>query len=331
MSKQEAKQVRTRLEEVVPRRAPFVIYLDPCGACNFKCNFCPCNISGERAAERHAVMSWELFEKIAADLDAFEGQVSVINLYGFGEPLLNPRIADMVRVLKENHCCREVRITTNASLLTEEKSWALIEAGVDLVRVSVEAISTEGYQELCGVKIDFSEIVRNIETFYRISVRGGGTSKVSAKIVSAALKTEEDKKRFSEIFSPITNFYYVEEIEPIWSEFEEMKMPSGGLADRCYQAGERREICSMPFTDMCIHSNGIVGACCSDWKFATEYGDVNREHLSEIWNGKRHREFQCAMLARKPIPFCAACMRKPPDRIEEPEILMQKIMKGAAT
>ena len=174
MSKQEAKQVRTRLEEVVPRRAPFVIYLDPCGACNFKCNFCPCNISGERAAERHAVMSWELFEKIAADLDAFEGQLSVINLYGFGEPLLNPRIADMVRVVKENHCCREVRITTNASLLTEEKSWALIEAGVDLVRVSVEAISTEGYQELCGVKIDFSEIVRNIETFYRISVRGGG-------------------------------------------------------------------------------------------------------------------------------------------------------------
>lgn len=87
---------------------------------------------------------------------------------------MNPRIADMVRVLKENHCCREVRVTTNAALLTEEKSRALIEAGVDLVRVSVEAISTEGYRELCGVKIDFSEIVCNIETFYRISVCGGG-------------------------------------------------------------------------------------------------------------------------------------------------------------
>ena len=330
MEQQETKQARTKLEEVVPRAAPFVIYLDPCGACNFKCSFCPCNISGERAAERHAVMNWELFEKIAEDLNAFHGQVSVINLYGFGEPLLNPRIADMVRVLKENRCCREVRITTNASLLTEEKSRALVEAGVDLVRVSVEAVSSEGYQELCGVKIDFSEIVRNVETFRRISVRKGNMSKVSAKIVSAAFKTEADKKRFFDLFAPITDFCYVEEIEPIWSEFQEMKMPPGGHEERCYQAGEQREICSMPFTDMCIHSNGIVGACCSDWKFATQYGDVTREHLPEIWNGKRHREFQCAMLARRPIPFCAVCMRKPPDQIGEPELLMQKIMKGAA-
>lgn len=331
MAKQETKQARTRLEEVVPRGAPFVIYLDPCGACNFKCSFCPCNISGERAAERHTVMSWDLFEKIAEDLNAFQGQVSVINLYGFGEPLLNPRIADMVRVLKENRCCREVRITTNASLLTEEKSRALIDAGVDLVRVSVEAVSSEGYRELCGVRIDFSEIVHYIETFHSLSVRRGGTSKVSAKIVSAALKTEEDRRRFSDLFSPITDFHYVEEIEPIWSEFEEMEMPAGGYADRCYRPGEQRGICSMPFTDMCIHANGIVGACCSDWKFATQYGDAREESLAEIWNGKRHREFQCAMLARKPIPFCAACMRKPPDQIEKPELLMQKIMKGAVT
>ena len=325
MEKKEIRQTRTKLEEVVPRSAPFVIYLDPCGACNFKCSFCPCNISSDQAAERHTVMSWELFEKIASDLRAFEGQVSVINLHGFGEPLLNPRIADMVRVLKENRCCREVRITTNGSLLTPEMSCALIDAGIDLVRVSVEAVSSEGYQELCGVQINFSEIVRNVETFYGINMRKGGASKISAKIVSAALKTETDKKRFNDIFSPITNFHYIEEIEPIWSEFQELKMPADGHTDRCYQDGEQREICSMPFTDMCIHSNGIVGACCYDWKFATQYGDAAKERLSEIWNGKRHRELQYSLLTRRPIPFCASCMRRPPDRIEKPEILIERL------
>lgn len=286
MEKQEVKQARAKLEDVVPRSAPFVIYLDPCGACNFKCSFCPCNISGERAVERHAIMSWELFEKILADLEAFQGQIRVINLYGFGEPLLNSRLTDMVRALKERRCCGEVRITTNGSLLTEETSRQLIDAGVDLVRVSVEAVSSEGYQELCGVKIDFSKIVHNIEMFHRIAVQNGKMSRISAKIVSAALKTEADKQRFSNIFAPITDFHYIEEIEPIWSEFQEMSMPSNGRTDRCYHAGEQREICSMPFTDMCIHSNGIVGACCSDWKFATQYGNVARECLFEIWNGK---------------------------------------------
>lgn len=328
MDKAEVKQARTRLEDVVPRSAPFVIYLDPCGACNFKCSFCPCNTVEEQAAERHKMMSWELFEKLLNDLRAFQGQVSVINLYGFGEPLLNSRIADMVRALKQAHCCREVRITTNGSLLDEGKSRALIDAGVDMVRVSVEAISTEGYKALCGVQIDLSEILYNIETFYCLA-HAAGKSKISAKIFSDTLRGSKDEERFHELFAPITDYNYVETVEPIWSEFEgyQAVSVSDPASDHCYREGERREICSFPFTDLCIHSNGIVGACCCDWKFATQYGDARTEALSEIWNGERHRAFQRAHLAMKPNPFCAACQRKPPDRIEDPEFLMKRIMK----
>lgn len=328
MDKAEVKQTRTRLEDVVPRSAPFVIYLDPCGACNFKCSFCPCNTVEEQAAERHKMMSWELFEKLLDDLQAFQGQVSVINLHGFGEPLLNPRIADMVRALKQAHCCREVRVTTNGSLLDEERSRALIDAGVDLVRVSVEALTTEGYKALCGVQIEFSEILHNVENFYCLA-HAAGKSKISAKIFSDTLRGSEDEKRFQELFAPITDYHYVETVEPIWSEFvERQAVPErNSVPNYCYQMGERREICSFPFTDMCIHSNGIVGACCSDWKFATQYGDARTEALSEIWNGKRHRAVQRAHLAMQLNSFCAACQRRPPDRIEDPALMMRRIMK----
>ena len=33
---------RTPLEKVLPLKAPYVLYIDPCGLCNFNCNFCPC-------------------------------------------------------------------------------------------------------------------------------------------------------------------------------------------------------------------------------------------------------------------------------------------------
>ena len=328
MDKAEVKQARTRLEDVVPRSAPFVIYLDPCGACNFKCSFCPCNTVEEQAEVRHKIMSWKLFEKLLNDLQAFQGKVNVINLHGFGEPLLNPRIADMVRALKQEHCCREVRITTNGSLLDEAKSRALIDAGVDIVRVSVEVLSTEGYKDLCGVQIEFSDILRNIETFYRLA-RPAGTSKISAKIFSDTLWGAEDEKRFYELFAPITDYHYIEAVEPIWSEFGGCQtMPEReAVPDRCYRMGERREICSFPFTDMCIHSNGIVGTCCSDWKFATQYGDAKTEALSEIWNGRRHRAVQRAHLEMKLNSFCAACRRRSPDRIKNPELLMKRVMK----
>lgn len=328
MEKQEIKHKRMRLEDIVPRTAPFVIFLDPCGACNFKCNFCPCNISDFQAAERHKMMEWPLFEKIVEDLKAFHGEVKVINLYGYGEPLLNPRIADMVKKLKVNDCCREVRITTNASLLDAEKSRALIDAGVDLIRVSVEALSTQGYRELCGIDMDFQQILNNIEQFYDIS-RGTG-SKIAAKIVSATMKTAEDQKHFYDLFSSITDYHFIEEIDFYWSGFDEMKLPESHYAVKsmCYQVCEEKQICTFPFTDMCIHSNGVVGACCVDWKFATQYGDVKKEHLVDIWNGKKHLEFQCAHLEKKLGSynrFCANCVRKSYDKINDPVYLLEKL------
>ena len=32
---------RTKLEEVIPLDTPFVVFVDPSDACNFKCKFCP--------------------------------------------------------------------------------------------------------------------------------------------------------------------------------------------------------------------------------------------------------------------------------------------------
>lgn len=330
MEKPREKGKRASLDEVVPRPAPFVVYLDPCGACNFKCSFCPCNRSDVRKAERHQMMDWALFEKILEDLKAFQGQISVVNLHGFGEPLLNPRVADMARALKESGCCREVRTTTNGSLLDASMSKALIASGIDIVQVSVEALSTADYRELCDVSIEFETILNNVARFYELSRANGGTPKISAKIVSAAFRGPKDADRFSELFDPITDYYSIEDVEPVWSEFVEMKMPTGYMKEDsrcCVSERSERGICSLPFTDMCIHSNGMVGACCSDWKFATQYGDAGKESLYDIWNGRRHGEFLCGLLERRPIPFCAACMMKPMDAIEHPEILIDRIRK----
>lgn len=330
MEKQEFMHKRAKLEDVVPRSAPFVIFLDPCGACNFKCNFCPCNVSDYMVAERHKRMDWTLFEKIVDDLQAFDGQVRVINLYAYGEPLLHPRVADMVRILKERHCCDEVRITTNGALLDEKMSRALIASGVDLVRVSVEALSTQGYQELCGVKIEFDKIRNNVETFYKLS--RGTKSKITAKIISSTLRSAEDEKRFYEIFRPITDYHFIEEVELRWYEFGEIQIPSGEHVEglrKCAKEAGQREICTFLFTELCIHSNGIVSACSMDWKFATQYGDVTHERLSDIWNGEKHRGFQLMHLTGrlKKIPYCEACTREFVDKIVDPDLLIEKITR----
>ena len=103
----EYSNARTKLEEAVPLEAPFVLFLDPCGACNFACKFCPCNNSDFMIKERHEKMSMELFLKILDDLEEFPERIKVINLYGYGEPLLHPNYVEMVKLIKQRGLCRE--------------------------------------------------------------------------------------------------------------------------------------------------------------------------------------------------------------------------------
>ncbi|MGO5027896.1 radical SAM/SPASM domain-containing protein [Candidatus Agathobaculum pullicola] len=318
MERMETQHLRQNLSDVLPLAAPFTIYLDPCGVCNFQCAFCPCNNSDEHKEERHTIMEWSLFEKIVQELKKFNGTIKVINLYCFGEPLLNHRISDMVAVIKENHLCREVRITTNGSLLIPELSQKLIDAGIDLVRVSVEALNDEGYKTICKSPVSFQVIRQNIADFYRLS--RATKSKISAKIVNASLKNEKDVKLFYQLFKDITDFHFIEEVESYWPEFHMENLPTDGVKaiQKCYLIGENRRICTFPFTDMVIHSNGNVVSCCVDWQSETKYGNAAKDSLYDLWFGSTLRTMQLKHLDRSAYydTVCRYCDRKPIDNID---------------
>ena len=64
---------RLKLEEVVPLDTPLLMYLEPTNACNIRCKFCPTSDSKllKEVGRPMGLMSWELFEKIVADLKLF--------------------------------------------------------------------------------------------------------------------------------------------------------------------------------------------------------------------------------------------------------------------
>ena len=189
--RQEIKNERSRLLDVVPLSQPYVIFLEPSGSCNFSCVFCPCNNSKWNTNNRHQIMDIALFAKIVSDLEAFPEPIKVVESYAFGEPLLNPHIADMVSILKETGKVDTVRITTNGSLLTPSLSKSLIDAGLDYLKISVEALTEEDYKRVCGYTISLPEFIENIAFFYRAS-RGTGTH-LGVKALSNTLSGGQKK------------------------------------------------------------------------------------------------------------------------------------------
>ena len=61
-------------------------------------------------------------------------------------------------------------MSTNASMLTEQKSTDLLEAGLDEMMLSIDSIDKDTYQQM-RVGLDFETVIQNIRTFFRVRDR----------------------------------------------------------------------------------------------------------------------------------------------------------------
>lgn len=95
--------------------------------------------------DREALMEWSMFLKLADDLARLEAKDDVV-LSGKGDPLSHPRLPEMVRELKARGLA--VTLFTGGSGLTDRILLALVEAELDLLYVSLSAVSEESFARL---------------------------------------------------------------------------------------------------------------------------------------------------------------------------------------
>lgn len=85
---------RLELKNALPLRTPYVIYIDPCDTCNFRCKFCPSgNIELMKKAKGrgHGPMDFEVYKGIIDSLKDFPDPIRVIRLYKEGEPQIGKK------------------------------------------------------------------------------------------------------------------------------------------------------------------------------------------------------------------------------------------------
>src|SRR5258706_2540683 len=111
-------------------------------------------------------MSWELFTSIVDQIPTLQRAV----LHGVGEPMLVRNLPRMVRYLKDRGTY--VLFNTNGTLLNERNGRALIEAGLDELRVSLDASNAKSFLAIRG-KDYFGRILRNVRAFRNLQEREG--------------------------------------------------------------------------------------------------------------------------------------------------------------
>jgi MoaA/NifB/PqqE/SkfB family radical SAM enzyme len=146
-----------------PERGPVCLYLETTNRCNLLCTTCPRTYA---ELEPPADMSWGLFTSIVEQTPELKRAV----LHGVGEPMLVKDLPRMVRYLKDRGI--HVVFNTNGTVLNPRNGRALIEAGLDELRVSFDAADAKSYRAIRGKDV-FHRILRNVRAFCELQRREG--------------------------------------------------------------------------------------------------------------------------------------------------------------
>jgi radical SAM protein with 4Fe4S-binding SPASM domain len=285
----------------------FPLHLDAesTNACNLKCTMCSRNFMKEKIG----FMEWGLFKKIV-DEGAEHGLPSI--KFNFrGEPLMHPRLAEMVKYAKDSGIM-DVQFNTNGLLLTGKKSEELIKAGLDRIIFSFDGATKETYERI-RTGSDFETVVANIKRL--VEIRDGmGLKKPSVRV--QMVKTKE-------------NAHEVEDFVKMWRDTANRVgiIKAREPIERC--SGKTRDdhfVCPQLWQRIVVLWDGDVLMCCGDWHAEYRLGDANKQSIAELWNGDLYNQVRNLHKRGRfnGVAICARCEVNTPLADEGLEALVKR-------
>lgn len=316
---------REKLIDHLPLKTPYLVEVFPIYACNLKCRYCM--ISTDRKKHGYitgtTVMEFTTFVSLVNHL-AVHDKVRLLRFAGLGEPLLHRQLVSMIAYAKELGVSDQIEILTNGTLLLSDSSLGrqLVEAGVTRLIVSIQGMSSQRYQEVCGKPFEPEAIA----AYLRQLMRGCPGVEIYVKIVDTALSPgaeQEDEKRFYATFDKSCHKMAVERTVPIHPTVDYSTQLDERSNEYTQYGGKRTgvQICPRPFMSMHVLPDGNVIPCYS-LEYPLIIGNIKEDSLMNIWEGEKLREFrrQMVLQGRKCNTVCAEC------RIIEHRILIDDIL-----
>ncbi|MBI4674699.1 MAG: radical SAM protein [Chloroflexi bacterium] len=155
------------------------LYIEPTDLCNIECRTCMRNTWNEPMGR----MRRETFEHIVQAVAALEHKPAVM-FAGIGEPTFHAHIVEMIQRVQALGCF--VEITTNGTTLTAPRARQFIDAGLDVLWVSLDGATPESYADV-RLGAELPQVLANLERFNSMR-KGGHFARPEIGIAFVALK-----------------------------------------------------------------------------------------------------------------------------------------------
>lgn len=251
---------------------PVSFEIDASNACQNDCDFCMFAFH----IKKHRVhLPFELYTKVVWDF--YRHSIKSITFTGGGEPLMNPKIVDMIKMA--NHLNIKVGLVTNGIGLKRIEEVA---DKLEFVRISLDAACSETYYETKHTK-HFNLIVENAKRLVDKHVTDVGLAFVITD------HNRDEVEAFYELSKSIGAHYA--QVKPeirdcdIEAEMKDLDRNKFFVTERYNIDRKSYTACKIAGLIGVLNATGKVYYCCIHrGKPMFEIGDFNHMNISQIYS-----------------------------------------------
>jgi MoaA/NifB/PqqE/SkfB family radical SAM enzyme len=282
---------------------PSQILMDITEVCNLACTHCPhpTFAKSEHYGGRH--MDPALNEKMIEEVRQHgQGKTQYIRYASNGEPLVHPDGYSMIEAAVK-YSGVYVTLTTNGKIMNEKRTQRLLEAGVHMIDISIDAFKPETYAKI-RVKGNLDVTRENVLRL----IRWVRESKANTKIVVSFVEQPQ-------------NTAEVADFEHYWKDngadnvvIRRLHSCSGAIQELAdmrrndLRAAARRP-CLYPWERIVINARGDLAFCPSDWVHGSYIADYRNTSIYAEWQGEFYQALRQAHLNNdySKHSFCGNC------------------------
>ena len=287
---------------------PVVYNIETTNACNMKCQMCPRTTMMTRPVE---TMKPDLFEKIIDQIEPFTEQQwdmwrqfvyarykiapfemnenhfflyvipQVIQLHGYGDPLLDKNMATYVKMLSERGL--KSYFSCNPANINVEKVGEMMANGLDYIKFSIESVDDNEHKQIRGSASNFTESYKKILELLNIKRDFRHGTVIVITMLDLNRKNQaQGYLELNRMFADKDVYIYLKSEDTLW--YRKVYHPTKSI--------HWSEPCKHPWMSMTIKSNGEAAMCMEDYNNEIVLGNAKTESLKDIWNGEKYVDFR---------------------------------------
>ncbi len=281
---------------IIKRRLKFpkLISLELTNACNAKCVMCP----RDQLTRKIGNISMDVVEMLCRD--AYKKPLKKLNVFGFGESLLHPKLIEIIKYIRESLPDVELNLSTNAQLLNDKLADELLLSGIDVVNIDIDGATGATYGAV-RKQLNFETVTNNIKHFLDKRNKLHSGVKVSVTIIDMDI-THAEVKPFKKIWTGYADTVYINHYNTWTGVFPDRNTGRNDAEGFLFP-------CKNPWREMVINFDGSVAFCCMDFNATLVVGSIMEQTIEQIWQGKEMEQLRDLHLRGRhgEIPICSRC------------------------